>query len=145
LDRNLAIGVGDHHARQRLVGDDPGCSRGGREVVAEPVLRSPDQRFADRLVMFGSHAIGHMLQAQCFCDGKDRIEISQTVHDCAKSGHQLSALFSHVAFEQRLDLGRDLEKAPVEQAGGGVGNRNDLGEGCLHKFYLIERHDLPPE
>jgi hypothetical protein len=69
-----------------------------------------------------------------------RFEIGKAVHHDGQRGHQLLALLGHVGWKHRLDLWRDLEQAIIEDRGGLIGDRRDLGEALLHEFDLVGCH-----
>jgi hypothetical protein len=71
---------------------------------------------------------------------KTCLQFGETVDDDRERRHQLSALFVHVAMEQRLHLWRNLEKAAVEQRRRLFGDRSDFREALLNETDLCGCH-----
>src|SRR6516225_4098061 len=90
--------------------------------------------------MFGRDAINDVTLCKIACDGDDRLEIAETVHNGRDSGNQLPSLSAHVAAEQRSGFCSHLEEAAIEECRRQVGYRDDFDEAGLDLVHLLRGH-----
>src|SRR5579872_875290 len=140
----FSISFRDHHAGKSAIRRKPSFLGFRREIRPKAFLQRPDESLADRRVMGRRHAVADMLDGESSGGREDGVEVLEAIHHDAKRRHQLSSLLVHIAAEERFRLRRYFEKTTVKKRRGRIGDRRDLGEGCLNKIDLLGRHDLPP-
>jgi hypothetical protein len=78
------------------------------------------------------------------CRREDAGQIGKAADHDRQHGHELATLLGHIALEQRLDRGGDLEQPIVENLCRLVGDRRDLAECLLNERHLFWSHGTNP-
>src|SRR5262249_20764793 len=97
-------------ARPQLAMADlgPGGANLRREILTEPALEGPEQRFSDEPIMCRRHAITRMPGPK----------IVQTADGCGDHLHQFALLPTQIGWKQLTQLRRNCEQAIIEKISG---------------------------
>ncbi len=125
-------------ARNR-VDSQPRVLNLGCEIGSQALLERPQQRLGNHIVVLVLHAVSRMATAQVLNDRHELRQLLETAYRQSDGRHQFPALRLEVAFEQWPHLRCDFEQPPVEQTGGLVGDRRNLGEALFEQLDPLRR------